>query len=48
MDKLMYKLSVFWMTAGILINIECRLWAPNIEYDRKKGRGFVHFELLID
>jgi len=33
---------------GILIKIECRLWAPNIEYDRKKGRGFVHFELLID
>ncbi|XP_069690315.1 sodium/potassium-transporting ATPase subunit beta-2-like [Periplaneta americana] len=35
-------------TLGVLINIECRLWAPNIEYDREKGRGFVHFELMID
>ncbi|PNF41567.1 hypothetical protein B7P43_G12109 [Cryptotermes secundus] len=33
---------------GVLINIECRLWAPNIEYNREKGRGFVHFELMID
>lgn len=33
---------------GVHINIECRLWAPNIEYNREKGRGFVHFELMID
>lgn len=47
-DKLMYKLCVFWMTAGVLINIECRVWAPNIEYNQEKGRGFVHFELMIN
>lgn len=33
---------------GVLINIECRLWAPNVEYNREKGRGSVHFELLIN
>jgi sodium/potassium-transporting ATPase subunit beta len=33
---------------GVLINIECRVWAPNIEYNQEKGRGFVHFELMIN
>ncbi|PSN37802.1 Sodium/potassium-transporting ATPase subunit beta-2 [Blattella germanica] len=33
---------------GVLVNVECRLWAPNIEYDREKGSGYVHFELLVE
>jgi hypothetical protein len=46
--RLCKKSPLFRMTVGVLINIECRVWAPNIEYDREKGKGFVHFELLID
>lgn len=34
--------------SGILINIECRVWAKNIEYTRNDRIGAVHFELLID
>ncbi|XP_035228403.1 sodium/potassium-transporting ATPase subunit beta-like [Stegodyphus dumicola] len=34
--------------AGVLINIECKAWAANIEHDRTDRLGSVHFELLID
>lgn len=34
--------------AGILINIECRAWAKNINYRQKDKQGSVHFELMID
>lgn len=33
---------------GIIINVECRAWAKNIEYSRADKIGSVHFELLID
>ncbi|KAK7576327.1 hypothetical protein V9T40_012613 [Parthenolecanium corni] len=33
---------------GILINIECRVWAKNIHYRRRDKQGSVHFELMID
>ncbi|XP_049871770.1 sodium/potassium-transporting ATPase subunit beta-2-like [Pectinophora gossypiella] len=33
---------------GIVINIECRAWAPNIKYDRREKLGVVHFELMIE
>lgn len=33
---------------GVLINIECRAWAQNIEHNRMERRGSVHFELLMD
>ena len=33
---------------GVLINVECKAWAENIEYNRKDGEGTVHFELLVD
>lgn len=33
---------------GVVINIECKLWAKNIVHDREKGIGLVHFELMID
>ncbi|CAH2105098.1 unnamed protein product [Euphydryas editha] len=33
---------------GIVINIECRAWARNIEYNKKEGLGFVHFELMLE
>jgi len=31
-----------------LIQVECKAWAENIEYDRTQRVGSVHFELLID
>ncbi|CAH2065805.1 unnamed protein product, partial [Iphiclides podalirius] len=34
--------------AGVLINIECKAWAKNIQYDRYERRGSVHFELMVD
>jgi len=33
---------------GVLINIECKAWAQNIEHSRMERRGSVHFELLMD
>lgn len=33
---------------GVLIFIECKAWAKNIEHDRLRSRGMVKFELLID
>ncbi|XP_076255063.1 sodium/potassium-transporting ATPase subunit beta-2-like isoform X1 [Rhynchophorus ferrugineus] len=33
---------------GIVINVECRVWAKNIKYSRTERTGSVHFELLID
>lgn len=33
---------------GILINIECRAWARNIEHNRADRVGMVHLELMID
>lgn len=36
------------VTAGVLINIECKAWAKNIFYDRYERRGSVHFELMVD
>ncbi|XP_022112352.2 sodium/potassium-transporting ATPase subunit beta-2 [Pieris rapae] len=33
---------------GVLINIECKAWAKNIQYDRYERRGSVHFELMVD
>uniref|UniRef100_A0A023F8Y2 Putative sodium/potassium-transporting atpase subunit beta-2 n=1 Tax=Triatoma infestans TaxID=30076 RepID=A0A023F8Y2_TRIIF len=34
--------------SGVLINIECKAWAHNIQHDRAERRGSVHFELMID
>lgn len=35
-------------TPGVLISIECKAWAMNIEQNRAERRGSVHFELLMD
>lgn len=37
-------------TPGVLINVECRAWAKNINYRRHTTlrEGSVHFELMID
>jgi len=34
--------------AGVLINIECKVWAKNIIHDRQRRLGSVHFEVLMD
>ncbi|CAO1378504.1 unnamed protein product [Diamesa serratosioi] len=34
--------------SGVLINIECKAWARNIQHDRADRRGSVHFELMVD
>jgi len=33
---------------AVLTNIECTAWARNIQHDRKKRRGSVHIEFLMD
>ena len=33
---------------GVLTNIECTAWARNIQHDRKRRRGMVHIEFLMD
>lgn len=40
--------STWLLSAGILINIECKAWARNIVHDRQERVGMVHFELMID
>lgn len=38
------------VAAKVLINVECRAWAKNINYRRHNTlrEGSVHFELMID
>ncbi|KAH8285826.1 hypothetical protein KR018_010937 [Drosophila ironensis] len=38
----------FTVETGVLINIECKAWARNINHDRSERRGSVHFELMVD
>lgn len=33
---------------GVLMNIECTAWAKNIQHNRLKRSGLVHFELIMD
>jgi len=33
---------------NVLIQIECKAWAKNIEPDRQQRLGSVHFELMLD
>lgn len=33
---------------GVMIAIECKAWAMNIEHDSMERRGLAHFELMID
>jgi len=33
---------------GVLMNLECTVWAQNIEHNRLKRRGLTHFELIMD
>ncbi|XP_069691960.1 sodium/potassium-transporting ATPase subunit beta-2-like [Periplaneta americana] len=33
---------------GTLVNVECRVWAPNIEYNKDKGVGLVRFEVWVN
>lgn len=40
--------SISSSTEGVIINIECKAWAKNIEHDRTDRRGSVHLELMID
>jgi sodium/potassium-transporting ATPase subunit beta len=35
-------------TAGVLINIECKVWAKNIIRDRQRRLVSIQFELLMD
>jgi len=34
--------------SNVLINVECKAWAKNINHNRKERLGLVHFELLRD
>ncbi|KAG6452974.1 sodium/potassium-transporting ATPase subunit beta-2 [Manduca sexta] len=34
--------------SGVVINIECRAWAQNIQYSRKERLGLVHFEIMLN
>ena len=40
--------NLMTILAGVLINIECKAWALNIQHDRADRRGSVHFELMVD
>lgn len=42
------KKNIYFVTAGILINVECKAWARNIKHSRHDKMGVVHFELMID
>lgn len=35
-------------TAGVLISVECKVWAKNILHDRQRRLGSVIFELMMD
>lgn len=33
---------------GVLINVECKVWAKNLEHSRQERHASVHFEILVD
>jgi len=33
---------------GVLVNLECTVWARNIKHNRLRKDGLTHFELLMD
>jgi len=33
---------------GVMIAIECKAWARNIEHNSQERRGLAHFEVMID
>jgi len=35
-------------TRGVMIAVECKAWAENIEHDSMERRGIAHFEVMID
>lgn len=35
-------------THGVMIAIECKAWAKNIDHDSMERKGLTHFELMID
>jgi hypothetical protein len=35
-------------TAEVVINLECRAWAPNIEQDRKEQLGVLNYKIKIE
>lgn len=48
-----FRLNAFncLVLAGVLVNIECKVWSPSINhhlFERKDRKGAVHFEILID
>jgi len=44
----MVQLLVPESSRHTLINIECKAWAKNINYERQNRLGSVHFEILVD
>ena len=34
-------------SVGVMIAVECRAWADNIEHDRMDRRGLAHFEVNL-
>ena len=37
------------MTPGVLISVNCKLWAKNIHHEEDNPRvGGVHFEIMMD
>ena len=37
--------DVCLFSVGVMIAVECRAWADNIEHDRMDRRGLAHFEV---
>ena len=39
--------SIFlYSLEGVMIAVECKAWAENIEHDRTERRGIAHFEVI--
>jgi len=35
-------------TAEVVINLECRAWAPNIHQDRKEQLGVLNYKIKVE
>jgi hypothetical protein len=46
--KFKFSLNNSLLPVDVLISVECKAWARNIEHDRDEKIGTVNFELMIE
>ena len=44
---MLYIVTSFVIAGGVMIAVECKAWAENIEHDSMERKGIAHFEVKL-